>query len=311
MTRPPHRPDRSNPADRPRRPRRPSLNNPNQPNNPSDTLPQIRGESPQAIDSAKPSKSQKATPKPPQIPRFEEEDGGFGDWIEHNSFSLVSWIGYGLLGLALLDFFFTLVPPRLFDPGWQLDAVGQLVGKVWAPLIGLMLIFFRGRGRIGELEIKILGWVSWLPLVFAIIYLLLIPATITNSLRLDQQNRTQANAQVLQQTQQINQIKETLQQANTPEQVGVVVAQVNRLPGIPRIDPTQVNNVKTELIKQLDTQKINIETNASANIRISQRRLIKNAARQVTSTLLAGLLFFKIWQLSNWARQYSNIVREQ
>jgi hypothetical protein len=303
MTRPPNRPNRPNQnssADRPERPRRPPLHPPNEP------IPQIKGESPQALEPS--VRAQKPMPPSPQIA---EDEAGFGDWIEQNSYALVSWVGYGLLGLALLDFFFTLVPPRLFNPAWQLDAVTQLVGKVWAPLLGLMLIFFRGRSQIGELEVKILGWVSWLPMLFAIVYFLLIPATITNSMRLDQINRNESNNQMVQQTQQLSQLQERVAQASTPQEFGAVIAQLNRLPGIPRIDPNQLETLQQELIGQIEEQKVNIERTGNTNIKISQRRLLKNAARQISSTLLAGVLFIKVWQLSNWARQYHNIVRNQ
>ncbi|AFY69957.1 hypothetical protein Pse7367_1669 [Thalassoporum mexicanum PCC 7367] len=304
MNRPSNRPKQPDRSDRPERPRRPPLNHPQRIHQPGEQLPEITGESP---TKAKPR--QNAAP----LNQFAEENDatGFGEWIEHNSYSLVTWIGYGLLGLALIDFTFTLVPPRLFDPGWQLDAVGQLVGKVWAPLLGMMLIFFRGRGRIGELEIKILGWVSWIPMIFAVVYLLLIPSTVANSYRLDKNNRDQANTQLVQRTQQISQLETTLAEANTAQEVGIVVAQVNRLPGIPRIEPDQVEPLKQELLEQLAAQKVAVETTTNTNIAISQKKLLKNAVRQVISTLLAGLLFLKIWQLSNWARQYSNVVRNQ
>ena len=53
-------------------------------------------------------------------------------------------IGYALLLLTLVDTLAMLLPPKLFDPAWELDTIGRLVGQAPVQLIGFALVTYGG-----------------------------------------------------------------------------------------------------------------------------------------------------------------------
>lgn len=63
---------------------------------------------------------------------------------EMRSASLLRWVGYGLLVLALMDVVDILLPPQLMNPAWEFQTIGALVERVPVPLLGLALVFFDG-----------------------------------------------------------------------------------------------------------------------------------------------------------------------
>jgi cell division protein FtsL len=228
-------------------------------------------------------------------------------WIEDSSYNLVALIGYSLLGLSLVDFADVLLPLRLFDSNWQYQTITLLAGKVWAPLLGMMLVFFRRGIKISRSEVKLLGGLSWLSLAIAIAYFLMVPLVITNAFRVDQNNNTQANNQILQRSAEIADLQEQVERANTPQQIATIYATINRLPGIPQLDDPQA--VKQQILDNLTQTEVSLQANAQANIKITQRSLIKNSLRVVLTVTIAGLAFLGVWRQSKWARQY-RIVRQ-
>ncbi len=230
------------------------------------------------------------------------ESSRFKEWVENSSSNLVALVGYSLLGLALVDFGDTLLPPRLFDQNWQYQTIALVAGKVWAPLLGMLLVFFRRGHKLRRAEVRLLSFLSWLCLVISIAYFLLIPLAINNAFRIDHRNNTQANAQVLQQSADITTMQEQVLAAKTPQEIGALYATVNRLPGIPQLENPQAT--RQQMLDALAQTDASIQVNSEANIKIAQRGLIKNTLRVVLTTAIAGFAFLGIWQQSKWVRQY-------
>jgi hypothetical protein len=226
----------------------------------------------------------------------------YREWIEASSFKMVALVGYSLLGLALVDFAETLLPPRMFDPNWQFQTITLLAGKVWAPLIGLMLVFVRRGSRISRPEVKLLGFLSWLSLAIAIAYFLLVPLAITNAFRIDHNNNSQASTQMLQQSEEIRQFQQQVTEASDPQEIATLFAAINRLPGIPQLENPQAT--KQQMLDGLAQTEVTIQARSQANVKIAQKSLLKNTLRIVLSATIAGFAFLGIWRQSKWVRQY-------
>lgn len=61
-----------------------------------------------------------------------------------DSLSIVRWVGYGLLILALFDVIEMFVPANFMNPNWEFQTFGALVERVAVPLIGFVFIFLAG-----------------------------------------------------------------------------------------------------------------------------------------------------------------------
>ncbi|AFY71536.1 hypothetical protein Pse7367_3296 [Thalassoporum mexicanum PCC 7367] len=225
------------------------------------------------------------------------------DWVEDNTQNMLSLIGYGLLGFALIDYIDILVPARLMNPQWELQAITALVAKVWAPLFGLMLVFCRRKGSLGKREMNLLNIFSWAALGLAIIYFALIPLSIGNAFRLSQNTTQQLTNQLNQQTSQLDQYRRAVDQANTPADLGRIFAPNQPTPNIP--DPQAA---KQELLTQIEQYEQEVNTNTQLNIQSTRRNLIKRTVINGFTCLLAGWLFFKIWRFSLWARQWKRFA---
>ncbi|NJK39107.1 MAG: hypothetical protein HC920_16110 [Oscillatoriales cyanobacterium SM2_3_0] len=103
------------------------------------------------------------------------------------SANLFRWVGYGFLLLTLLDIAEILFPPRFMNPAWELQAMGQLVERVAVPLLGFILVFFGERNSRERWEVPLVKLFSWLTLLYAVLYFLLVPLGVINTLRIDKQ----------------------------------------------------------------------------------------------------------------------------
>ncbi len=112
--------------------------------------------------------------------------------LEWRSVALLRLAGYGLLLLSLFDYINIFTPPRFTNPVWEFQVMGEMVEKMPVPLIGFAFVFFGKdayRKDLEEIAIKVL---SWLALVLGIMFLLLIPLGVNNTLRIDNFNTEQS-----------------------------------------------------------------------------------------------------------------------
>lgn len=211
-------------------------------------------------------------------------------------------IGYGLLLFALLDTIALFIPPQLLDPQWELQTIGSLVERVAVPLIGFALIFYgEGSRRLGW-EPPVLKLLSWLSLLLAILFILMIPLGIINTIRLERRLATQINTQLEQGQTQIEQVKQELQQANTPEEMQNLLSRLNA-GNAPNISSTQqFEEVKKELSSFITNAETNITTQAETTKSTRSLNLFRNAIKWNLGALISTVLFIIIWRSSSWAR---------
>lgn len=205
-------------------------------------------------------------------------------------------IGYGLLVLALFDLITTIVPMHLMNPAWEFQTIGALVERVPVPLLGLGLVFYGETSFRRAGEPLFLNLLSWLCLLFGILFLLLIPLGVSNTVRLNAQNKTQINDQYNQQLVRIEQLDKQLRNAKTQDLEDFVKSQGQ---SIGSKDPQQV---KKQLLSHFSVAKQEIQTQYQTKRAEQRLTLFKNSAKWNLGALVCGFLFIFIWRLTSWAR---------
>lgn len=233
----------------------------------------------------------------------QEDDLGnrvyLSDLVEQHSHQLIRLLGYGLLVFALVDYAYILIPLRLTDPNWELQAIGVLVEHAALPLLGLLFVFYRRQGYVTRRESYLLRFLSWISLLVGLLYLLMLPLGAVDTWRINQSNNAQITAQLSQQRQQLQQVKGELNQATDAQlqQLAASLASQGRLP--------QAKNPQAprkQFLGQVDQTEQDMQVQADQT-RTNQRQvLIKNSVKWNLGALIAGTLFVWIWRLTDWAR---------
>ena len=215
---------------------------------------------------------------------------------QQGSMTIVRSLGYGLLLLALFDIVEMFVPPNFMNPAWEFQTFGALVERVPVPLIGLVLVFFGEMNSRTKWEFPILKLLSWLTLLFALLFFLMIPLGVGNTLRLNNQSVAQISTQSKQQLSQAEQVEKQLNQA-TPQQIDNFLKSQGR-----SLDGKNPEELKSQILSQVSKAKEQIQTQAEATQSLQGLSLIKSSVKWNLGALVAGSLFITLWKGTRWAR---------
>lgn len=209
------------------------------------------------------------------------------------------WIGYGLLILSLLDTIAVLIPANFGNRVWELQTIGAVVERVPVPLLAMALIFFgEGYDRKG-LENFFLKVLSWVCLVLALVFLLMLPLGIFGTIYVNNQNDKQITTQANQQLAQLQQVEERLNKG-TPEDLKNLAGELTRL-GV-QADAKNPQELKTQILARITPAKERLQAQSTA-VQSNQRLgLLKNAVKWLLGALISSVLFFTIWRGTDWAR---------
>lgn len=218
---------------------------------------------------------------------------------------ILRWVGYGLLVLALFDFISTLVPLRLFYPPWELQTIGSLVEHVPVPLLGLALVFceeadFR---EDEDWEIALLKCLSWLCLLVGILYLLLIPLGIGDTVRLSFYNEHQIRSELDRQMSQVQKIEERLNQTTDANEIETLLTRLNPSPSPDIKTPQQLDEAKSKIPVFVAQAEDRLKTEAEASRASLRFSLLKNSVKWNLGALVSSVLFLRLWWLSRWVRK--------
>ncbi|NJO40993.1 MAG: hypothetical protein HC769_16695 [Cyanobacteria bacterium CRU_2_1] len=218
------------------------------------------------------------------------------------SISILRWIGYALLILAAFDFITILIPPNFRNPAWELQIYGELIERVPVPLIGLGLVFLGERDDRSKWELHLLRVLSWLSLITAIVFFLMIPLNVFNTIRLDRVSNEQITTQAQQGTQVIQNIRTQLEQVSTPEQMEQLLAALNggRAPDIQNDE--QFQQAKEQLSSFVTQGETALKTQAQTTRSNQRLGLFKTSIKWSLGALIAGVLFGMIWRGTRWTR---------
>lgn len=219
------------------------------------------------------------------------------------SISLLRWIGYGLLVLGFLNMIEVFVPFRLLNPTGGIQTLGSLVERAIVPLLGLGLIFYGQANNREDWEISLLKWLSWLCLIVSVLFVLLIPMGINNTVQLYASTETQVAAQVSQRITQIKDFKTRLSNAEGKD-LESLFTRINRTGvRLPVDNPQGLKPLKERFLDELTKaeSKVKIEGESA---QITQRlALLVNSVKVNLGALVCGILFVGVWRLTRWARR--------
>jgi len=209
------------------------------------------------------------------------------------------WIGYGLLILSLLDTIAVLIPANFGNRVWELQTIGAVVERVPVPLLAMALIFFGegyDRRRLEDIFLKVLSWVC---LVLALVFLLMLPLGIFGTIFVNNQNDKQITTQANQQLAQLQQVEERLNKGS-PEDLKNLAGELTRL-GV-QADTNNPQELKTQILARITPAKERLQAQSTA-VQSNQRLgLLKNAVKWLLGALISSVLFFTIWRGTDWAR---------
>jgi len=209
------------------------------------------------------------------------------------------WIGYGLLILSLLDTIAVLIPANFGNRVWELQTIGAVVERVPVPLLAMALIFFGEGYDRRRLEDPLLKLLSWVSLLLAVIFLLMLPLGIFGTIYVNNQNNQQITTQANQQLAQLQQVEERLNKG-TPEDLKNLAGELTRL-GV-QADTNNPQELKTQILSRITPAKERLQAQ-SATVQSNQRTgLFKNAVKWLLGALISSVLFFTIWRGTDWAR---------
>lgn len=206
-------------------------------------------------------------------------------------------LGYGMLFLALLDTVEIFVPPSFMNPNWEFQTMGRLVNQVGVPLIAILFVFSGKLTKRAKWELPILGLLSNLTLLVALLYILLIPLGVVNTVRLYNTNIEQIRTGYEQRLSQANQVENQLSQTSPTEIDNLIRRQGGSLNGRnPQDIKNQILSELTQAKQQLKTQKETNQSSATLN-------LFKNSVKWNLGALISAVLFFILWKETRWARK--------
>jgi hypothetical protein len=191
--------------------------------------------------------------------------------------------GYTLLALFLLDLLTIFIPPSFTNPVWEVQLANQLVERAPVPILGLIFVL------IGESQFRIFKFLSWASLVGGILYLLLVPLSISSIVRAEQQG----SAQIATRIEQIQQLREQINKAQTSADVVAILSAIN-----PQNAPAKIENpeaVKQQLLASLSQNERSLQAQAASR----QNNLwaqIEGAIKLSLGSLISGAFFLIIWQ---------------
>ncbi len=217
-----------------------------------------------------------------------------------SAISILRYIGYGLLVFALLDVIFIIYPPQFTNPDWELQVIGQIVERVPVPLIGLAFVFLGDASQWKFPERLLSKILSFLSLVIAAFFLFLVPLGIFDTIRILEKNQEQISGQTEQRVEQIEQIKNLVEDAN-PQQLSQIAQQ---LPNIGQsIDADNPQQLRQEILSRLEQQQTQLKQQATNTQSEGRSSLLQNAIKWITGAFLAAILSAIIFIQTAWVRK--------
>lgn len=221
-----------------------------------------------------------------------------GETNENLTVYRLRWIGYGFLIFALVDVIHILVSIQPNQATWGLQAIGQVVERSVVPLLGFSLVFFGeyyGRKNVEKIGLRIL---SWLCMILAVLFLLMIPPVLLGAISLNSQTQQQVDQQVEQRLTQLKQLEDQLNRSN-PEQIKTLANQLSGL-GV-SVDPNKPDAVKAQIQERIKTVREELKKQAEGATANQTSGLLRNAVKWSLGALVTAVLFFYLWRSSRWA----------
>jgi len=217
---------------------------------------------------------------------------------ETNSLFLLSWLGYVILLGSVIDYLLILYPPQLTNPNWEFQAFTQMVNNAWALLLAILLIFLPKRDFVRRLELNFLNLIRWGLLLGGILFILLVPLGIMNTIRIQQNTVAQFSRQETARTEKLNNLQQTLESEQLSQQ------QLQRL--AVALNLQEVSNssqLGTTLIEEIEDRKKQLRQQVTNQKGNRSRQLVGQSIRVNLQALLIGSFLIRSWWEIRWLKQ--------
>ena len=219
--------------------------------------------------------------------------------LENQSLVLWRFVGYILLLFSLMDYVAIFVPAHSIDPVWEFQIMGQLVEHIWAPLLGLTFVFIQQQ-YISRFELQVLSFLSWVSFILGLLYLLMLPLGINNSITIYNSTNAQITHQAVQQKEQFSKLKQLVNKAQTNIELHNLDKIINPQSSTQSNDSPQ--SLKNKLSRQLETLALQASNTAKSAQEDLANNLMKKAVKVNLGTVLAGVSLITVWHLTCWVR---------
>ncbi|MBO3459249.1 HpsJ family protein [Aetokthonos hydrillicola Thurmond2011] len=219
--------------------------------------------------------------------------------LENQRFILLNFVGYILLIFSVIDYAEILFPSQLTDPVWEFQTIEKLVEHVWSLLLGLTFVFIQQQD-INKFKLRVLSSLSWLSFVLGLLYLLMLPLGINNSITIYHNSNAQISNQAAQQKEQFSKLSQIVNKANTSKELHNLDKIINPQNITPINDDTQ--ELKNKLSQQLESLSLQVSNKAKSAKKTLANNLIKKAVKVNLGTVLTGVCLIIIWRLTCWTR---------
>ncbi|MBD2163625.1 hypothetical protein H6G04_04320 [Calothrix membranacea FACHB-236] len=201
-------------------------------------------------------------------------------------------VGYSILGLVFIDLIDIFVPLNFMNPVWEFQTIGALVDLVPITLIGLVLVFSGKLEKRLKWEFPFLLCFSRLCLLVGLLYLLLIPLGINNTISLYNVNLEELNRDYSQQVLLNSTWKQQFRQASATE--------FNNL-----LEHKSMQEVKTQTLVEVNQSQNHPDKKLPATNLSRHFNLLKSSVKFNLGALVAAALFITIWKKTSWAREWA------
>jgi hypothetical protein len=177
------------------------------------------------------------------------------------------------------------------------------VEKVVVPLLAFVLVFSGAEVNRRRWEASLLKFLSWFTLVIGILYLLMVPLGLLNTIRINEINSSQVLSQVDKQVSQIKAVQTQLQTVSNEAQMQELLQALQK--GGLAITPKpgeSIETIKKDLSSFMTGAKEKMENQAKEARSNQQFALFKSSIKWNLGAVIAGVWFIGIWRLSEWAR---------
>lgn len=211
--------------------------------------------------------------------------------------NLCRLVGYSMLLLTIFDILDIAIPLQIMNPAWEFQTMGALVERVAIPLVALLLVFSGKLENRSPVEMFVLKLISRLTLLVGLLYILLIPLGVTNTIRLYNSNLEQFQKEYTQQMSQANQVEKQLTQATPAELDNILKRQGHSLDG------KNPQDVKNQLLSNFKQAKQQLKTQTDAKKSSATLKLFKSSVKWNLGALVSAFLFIGIWRGTFWIRE--------
>jgi hypothetical protein len=208
-------------------------------------------------------------------------------------------VGALLLAFYLLETFSSLSDLRLRNPAAELRFSSAMTDRIPLALLGLALLLCHPRFLRQKLEVLALRLASFLPLVLAVLYLLLIPLTMRSAENLFRNSSANLTAQAEEQVKKVRAVRDTTLNLN-PEQQQAMVERYNQANA--KKQPVDLAGFLKTLNDEVKASEARLEQERRSVLGSQKRSLYSAQFLQGLKCLLGSVALVLLWKFTDWAR---------